>query len=77
MAEGWPGPAQERERREERETRESVYEENGMNLTMPCTGAHPAPGEEVMGMDDVDVAVCLKSISSITHLRERMGNHER
>ncbi len=30
-----------------------------------------------MVMDDVDVAVCLESISSITLSKERMGNHER
>jgi hypothetical protein len=53
-----------------------LYEENGMDMTMPCTGAHPAPGEEVMVMDDVDVAVCLKSVSSISHSKERMGKDE-
>jgi hypothetical protein len=47
--------------------------EKGMNSTMPCTGAHPAPGEEVMVMDDVDVNVCRGSISSISDLNERMG----
>ena len=40
---------------------------------MPCTGAHPAPGEEVMVMDDADVNVCRGSISSISYLYERMG----
>ena len=44
-----------------------------MNSMMPCMGAHPAPGEEVMVMDDVDVSVCRGSISSISHLKERMG----
>ncbi len=47
-----------------------------MNLTMPCMDAHPAPGEEVMVMDDVDVNVCLGSISSISHLKERTGKDE-
>ena len=47
--------------------------EKGMNLMMPCKGAHPAPGEEVMVMDDVDVNVCRVSISSISYLHERMG----
>ena len=44
-----------------------------MNSMMPCMGAHPTPGEEVMVMDDVDVNVCLGSISSISTLNERMG----
>jgi len=44
-----------------------------MNSMMLCMGAHPAPGEEVMVMDDVDVNVCRGSISSISHLTERMG----
>jgi hypothetical protein len=47
--------------------------EKGMNPMMPFTGAHPAPGEEVMVMDDVDVNVCRESISSIFTLNERMG----
>jgi len=50
--------------------------EKGMNLTMPCMGAHPAPGEEVMVMDDVDVNVCRVSVSSISHRKERMGKDE-
>jgi len=44
-----------------------------MNAMVPCVGAHPAPGEEVMVMDDVDVNVCRGSISSISYLNERMG----
>ncbi len=44
-----------------------------MNLIMPCTGAHPAPGEEVVVMDDVDVNVCRVSINSIFGPKERMG----
>lgn len=44
-----------------------------MNSMMHNTGTHPAPGEEVMVMDDVDVNVCRGSISSISHLKERMG----
>ena len=44
-----------------------------MNPVMTCMGAHPAPGEEVMVMDDVDVNVCRGSISSISNQNERMG----
>jgi len=44
-----------------------------MNGTMPCLGAHPIPGEEVMVMDDADVNVRRGSISSISTLTERMG----
>lgn len=44
-----------------------------MNGTMPCMGAHPVPGEEVMVMDDADVNVRRGSISSISALKERMG----
>ena len=44
-----------------------------MNMMMPWAGAHPAPGEEVMVMDDIDVAVRSQSISSISDLKERMG----
>jgi hypothetical protein len=44
-----------------------------MNLIMPCIGAHPASGEEVMVMDEVEVDVGRVSISSISSLRERMG----
>jgi hypothetical protein len=44
-----------------------------MNLIMPCIGAHPARGEEVVVMDDVDVCVGRVSISSIFSLKERMG----
>ena len=47
--------------------------EKGMNSMMPSMGAHPAPGEEVMVMDDVDVNVCRESIDSISYLNERMG----
>ncbi len=47
-----------------------------MDMIMPCRGAHPAPGEEVMVMDEDDVAVCLKSVSSISHSKERMGKDE-
>ncbi len=44
-----------------------------MNQIMPLPGAHPAPGEEVMAMDDVevDVVVCRVSINSTSDLRER------
>lgn len=44
-----------------------------MNLIMPCMGAHPAPGEEVVVMDEVDVSVGRVSISSIFGPKERMG----
>lgn len=44
-----------------------------MNLIMPCMGAHPASGEEVMVVDEVDVHVGRVSINSISNLRERMG----
>lgn len=44
-----------------------------MNLLMPCTGAHPAPGEEVMAMDDVDVNVSPESVNSTSNLEERMS----
>jgi hypothetical protein len=47
-----------------------------MNSTMPYMGAHPAPGEEVMVMDDADVSVCHVSVSSISHRKERMGEDE-
>jgi hypothetical protein len=47
-----------------------------MNLTMPRMGAHPTPGEEVMVMDDVDVNVCRRSVSSISQPKERMGKNE-
>jgi len=46
-----------------------------MTLLMPCTGPHPAPGEEVMVMDDADVNVA-RSIDNASLLRERMGDHE-
>lgn len=44
-----------------------------MNLTMVCKGAHPATGEEVVVMDEVDVTVCTASINSISSQEERMG----
>jgi hypothetical protein len=44
-----------------------------MNSMMPNMGAHPALGEEVMVMDDVDVNVCRGSISNISYLKERKG----
>lgn len=44
-----------------------------MNLTMVCRGAHPAAGEEVVVMDEVDVTVCTVSINSISSQEERMG----
>jgi hypothetical protein len=45
-----------------------------MDLIMVCIGAHPARGEEVMGMDDVDVDVRRGFVNSISNLRERMGD---
>jgi hypothetical protein len=47
--------------------------EKRMNGTMPCMGAHPVCGEEVMVMDDADVNIRRGSISSISALKERMG----
>jgi hypothetical protein len=46
-------------------------------LRIAVTGAHPAPGEEVMAMDDVDVDVDVTSMpidrTSIT--KERVSNY--
>ena len=53
-----------------------------MNLLMPCIDAHPAPGEEVMAMDDascdVDVNVDVRcvSINRTSDRRERMSEDE-
>ena len=47
-----------------------------MKLTMACTQAHPAPGEEVMAMDDVDVNVYQASVEYTSDRRERMSNHD-
>ena len=44
-----------------------------MNSLMPCIDAHPAPGEEVMAMDDVDVNVGSESVNSTSNLEERMS----
>jgi hypothetical protein len=48
-----------------------------MNLILPCMGAQPDSGKEVMVMDDascdVDVNVCRVSISRISNPEERMG----
>lgn len=44
-----------------------------MNLILLCTGARPAPGEEVMVMDDVDVNVSRTSVNNTSDLKERMG----
>ena len=44
-----------------------------MNLLIPYADAHPAPGEEVMAMDDVDVNVGLESVNSTSNLEERMS----
>jgi hypothetical protein len=49
------------------------FKENRMNLLMPCTDAHPAPGKEVMAMDDVDVNVSRESVNSTSNLEERMS----
>jgi hypothetical protein len=49
-----------------------------MNLPMPCIGAHPGSGGEVMGMDEVDVAVdvaCM-SIDRTSNSKERMSEHD-
>lgn len=47
-----------------------------MNLIMPCTEAHPAPGKEVMTVDDSDVNVSCVSVNDTSDQKERMGNHE-
>ena len=52
---------------------QSQVEERRMNLTMDCRGAHPATGEEVVVMDEVDVTVYTASINSISSQEERMG----
>ncbi len=44
-----------------------------MNLSTPGRGSHPVCGEEVMGMDDVDVNVGCLFVNSISNLEERMG----
>lgn len=44
-----------------------------MNLLMPCADARPAPGKEVMVMDDVNVNVGLESVNSTSNLEERMS----
>ena len=54
--------------------RNLTIEEKVMNRIMPCTGAHPSWGEEVMTMDDVEVDVRCESVGNITSdNRERMG----
>jgi hypothetical protein len=47
-----------------------------MNFSMPGTEAHPAPGKEVMVMDNVDVNVGRKSVNSTSVPNERMGKDE-
>ncbi|MFC2037965.1 hypothetical protein ACFLYD_08420 [Chloroflexota bacterium] len=47
-----------------------------MDWPMPWLQAHPALGEEVMAMDDVDVNVGSGSINSTFNLTERVGKHE-
>ena len=44
-----------------------------MNLIMACSAAHPAPGGEVMAMDDVDVPVGSVSVTKAPDLEERMS----
>jgi hypothetical protein len=46
-----------------------------MNSFMPCTDAHPALGEEVTVMGDVDVNVG-KSVNSTSDAKERMSKDE-
>jgi hypothetical protein len=53
----------------------SIRKENRMNSFMPCTDAHPALGEEVTVMDDVDVNVG-KSVNSTSDAKERMSKDE-
>jgi len=47
-----------------------------MNLMVPYTRAHPAAGEEVMAMDEVDVNVCCASVENTFNRKERMSNHD-
>lgn len=47
-----------------------------MNLMVPYTWAHPAAGEEVMEMDDVEVNVCCMSVENTSNRKERMSNHD-
>lgn len=44
-----------------------------MNTLLPRSDAHPAPGEEVMAMDDVDVNVGSESVNRTSNLEERMS----
>ena len=54
--------------------RENVgCEELRMDPNMACSEAHPAPGEEVMAMDDVDVPVGSVSVTKAPNLEERMS----
>jgi hypothetical protein len=46
------------------------------NLKAPRMGAHPALGEEVMAMDDVDVDVTSVSIDRTSKTKERMGSND-
>ena len=47
-----------------------------MNLIMPYIRAHPAAGEEVIAMDDVDVNVCYASVENTSDGKERMSNYD-
>jgi hypothetical protein len=49
------------------------FEELRMNPIMACSAAHPAPREEVMAMDDVDVHVRRVSDTRTPDLEERMS----
>lgn len=44
-----------------------------MDLQMSRIHAHPAPGKEVVAMDDVDVHVFDTSLGSTSAPKERMG----
>jgi hypothetical protein len=44
-----------------------------MNRIMPCTGAHPPLGEEVMPVEEVDVDVGHSSVDNTPEKKERMG----
>lgn len=44
-----------------------------MNLIMASSVAHPAPGEEVMAMDEVDVHVRNMSVTRTPDLEEGMS----
>jgi hypothetical protein len=55
--------------------RHVFVEERGMNPSVPHGGPHPALGEEVVAMDDVDVHVGYASVTDTSDLKERMKSN--